>query len=69
MRVPLLKVIPNGTIISIARPNEVGRVIIAMRVPRHSPRKKITARPVSRTASPSSCQTFSNRMSTKWALS
>ena len=67
--VPLLNVMPNGTIIRTASASEVGSVIIAMSVPRHSPRKSSTAMPVSRMAMPSSCQTLSNRMLTKCALS
>jgi len=69
IRVPELKVIPKGTIIRMAMASEVGTVTRAIRVPRHSPRKSRTARPVKNTARPNSCQTFWKRMSTKRALS
>src|SRR5436305_16357 len=48
--VPLLKVIPSGTIISTAIASEVGSVTIAISLPRHSPRKTSTARPGGRQA-------------------
>ena len=69
MSVPLLNVIPKGAMNRTAIAKEVGRVTNAMSVPRHSPKKSIKARPVRMTATPSSCQTLSNRMPTKWALS
>ena len=69
MRVPLLNVMPNGTISRTAMASEVGNVTMAIRVPRHSPRKRTSAIAVKTMATASSCQTFSNKMSTKWALS
>ena len=61
IKVPELKVMPNGTIIKTAKARLVGSVIMAIKVPRHSPRNKSTAMPVSKTAKPSSCHTFSNK--------
>ncbi len=69
IRVPELSVIPKDATAEMAIASEMGIVMRAISVPRHSPRNSSTAIAVSRIAIPSSSNMFLNRTFTKWALS
>jgi hypothetical protein len=69
MSVEELRLMPSGTIASSDIAMEVGIAVSAINVPRISPKKKRTARPVRAIAMRSSSRMLPNSTSTNWALS